>query len=195
MKTPDGAGLGRLPRKIPKGMQNTLLSVALCGGLIVGYYYFSAKKPVPPDTHITFQHGPCLAPDTCRAFAIDVLATGDVIYQADGRAWRYHISPYAVRRILGAFKRVRFFDHSVSGYPVDPRAPVCQLILSASYQKTAIAYPCGLDRPELVLPLRALDGSTRYIDLVLHFDTTAAQLHLAPYSPLADGPVRAYRGN
>lgn len=143
---------------------NMLASVVVCAGLMIAYYLATGQQPIPPDSHVSFEHGSCQTP--CPAYRIDMLADGTVIYQERGangasESFRYHISKLAVRRVLRAFKRARFFDTDIEAYGAVQGAPKCYLTLTSGHMKTSVLDQC-LARPEFAGPMQALARETHY---------------------------------
>lgn len=173
----------RPARPRDKRLLNMLASVAVCAGLLIAYYFATGQETIPPDTHLSFEHGSCQSP--CLTYRVDLMADGTVFYQdrrisGAAQSVRYHIPKASVRRVLRAFKRARFFDTDVDSYGAGPKGPKCYLTLTAGHMKTSVLDQCDVDRPEFASPMQALDQATRYRAFIDQDKAAIATLHAVP---------------
>lgn len=133
-------------------MRNTLFSLLFCFGLIAAYYATTGNKPLPSDTHITYE--------SAGAFRLDIDADGHVRLTDQRGVYSYKISKFAVRRVLRAFHQVDFFRRDIQAYG-GARAN-CQLTLTEDHQKAVIRHNCETQAMELQKLIQALEQVTRY---------------------------------
>ncbi|MDV6329371.1 hypothetical protein [Asticcacaulis sp. 201] len=142
----------RLMPPMSKRLRNSLMSILVCAGLMVAYYYYTTQSQgLADDTHITYEMR--------GHFRLDVDGAGNVRLQAD-KVYTYKISTFAVRRILRVFHRARFFERNVTAYGAVNAS--CALTLVENHQKTSIRHECETQSPELTKPIEALDQMTRF---------------------------------
>lgn len=173
---------------------NTLVSVGLCVGLIFAYNLITAKETLPSNTFIRYEARGCEAP--CPIYRVDAFADGTVIWQGvSGVAvvgtYRYHVSNFALRRMLRVFKRTDVFNLNAAGYgPRNMTAGICTLTLQSGPQKISIPQACGASVPQTRKPIDALDQAVHFKALASGNKAVIASLKLQPYAPTkADRPV------
>jgi hypothetical protein len=139
-------------RQVRKRLRNTLMSVLFCGGLFVAYYQLGGRTPIPPDTHITYEQK--------DRFRLDIEATGRVSLADKTGSYHYQISQFALRRILRTFHRVEWLDRNIPAYG-DARSQ-CELSLTEGHRKAAIRHDCETQASEILMPVQALEVTTRF---------------------------------
>ena len=137
---------------LSKQLRNTLLSVLFCGGLLVAYYQLADQTPIPPDTHITYAQ-------TDR-FRLDIDATGQVSLSDNTGAYHYQISQLALRRILRAFHRAKWFDRNILAY--GGIRSKCLLSLTESHRKLALRHDCETQASKTESPVQSLESATQF---------------------------------
>ena len=146
---------------IDNRLRSVLFSMGVCIALMAAYYISVGQDNIPPDTEITYQG--CVA-TPCHAIRLKVVADGSVSLSNGTGAYRYHISTFALRRVLRVFKRQRFLDRDVAAYNA-AGSEACVLGLHLDHRLTALTHACATQAPEIAKPLAALETATRFREI------------------------------
>lgn len=139
--------------------RNMLLSVGVCIALFAAYYIMVGKEQVPPDAHVTYE----MRRDGQTTLRVDMLASGVTRVIVAGKPpTGYAVPDFAVRRVLGAFRRQKFLDIDVAGLPPASSARICQFGLSENHRRALLRYDCAAPPQQVKIPLQTFEKATHF---------------------------------